>query len=107
MRGRPLAKVKRGCCAGAEVGAPPARYRPIVAYGQSGPPTRGICSVAKCPRGVGEKLEVWCCHTVRVDEVGRTIPCGQEVGPPRNVRLCLDAQAEPVVEVPDGRVEGN
>ena len=45
MRGRPLAKVKRGCCAGAEVGAPPARYRPIVAYGQSGPPTRGMCTV--------------------------------------------------------------
>ena len=38
-----------------------------------------VCSIAKCPRGVGEKLEVWCCHTVRVDEVGRTIPCGQEI----------------------------
>ena len=45
MRGWPLAKVKRGCCAGAEVGAPPARYRAIAAYGQSGPPTRGMCTV--------------------------------------------------------------
>ena len=66
-----------------------------------------VCSVAQCPRGVGEKLEVWCCHTVRVDKVGCTIPCGQEVGPPRDVRLCLGAQAEPVVEAPDGRAEGN
>ena len=70
-------------------------------------PWKYICSVAKCPRGVGEKLEIWCCHTVRVDEVGRTIPCGQEVGPPRDVRLYLDAQAELVVEALDSCAEGN
>ena len=70
----------------------------------------GLCtlkvdSMIECPRGIDVELEIGCCHTVQVDDVGISIPHVEEARPPCYVGSSLHVKSDAVVEALNGCAE--